>query len=53
MAKVLPREGKWTVRNERFIDGKTLGHWGLLEPKEELEAWLSSTRPLSRSAAIS
>ena len=31
MAKVLPREGKWTVRNERFIDGKTLGHWGLLD----------------------
>jgi hypothetical protein len=29
--KVFPREGKWTVRNEYFTEGKSLDHWGFLD----------------------
>jgi hypothetical protein len=29
-AEVKVRDGKWQLRRERFIDGKHLKHWGLI-----------------------
>ena len=27
VAKIVPANGKWQLRSERFMDGKTLDHW--------------------------